>query len=139
MRKNVPFTPEQKAEIAANPFTLSVNDYQIRFTLDFKKFVLEERARNNTKWKEIIRKAGYDPEVLGKVRIDNIVKTLKAEAASPQGLHETTSRKSIVKESENQRLRTSVRDLQMEVARLKQQIEFLKKTEAVFMSTDNNE
>ena len=139
MRKKIAFTPEQKAAIASNPFTLSVSDYQIRFTIDFKKFLLEERARNNTKWKEIIRKAGYDPEVFGKARIDHLAKTIKTEAASPQGLHETASRKNLAKASEHQQLRTTVRDLQQEVTRLQQQIEFLKKTEAVFRSTDNNE
>ena len=62
----LPFTPEQKVILAANPFTLSVNDYTIRFTKQFKEFLLAEHERNKTPWKDVFRKAGYDPEVLGK-------------------------------------------------------------------------
>ena len=129
----VPFTPEQKAAIAANPFTLSVNDYQIRFTVGFKKYLLEERDKNNTPWKTIFRKAGYDPDVLGKNRMDQIVRTVRDEAASPRGLHETASRKRIKTDSERQRLRTAVRDLQEEVVLLQQKIEFLKKTQEILL------
>ena len=31
------FTKEQQEALARNPFTLSVNDHQIRFTVEFKK------------------------------------------------------------------------------------------------------
>ena len=60
-RTKIPFTKEQKESLKSNPFTLSVNDYQIRFTVEFKKFLLSERGKNATPWKEIFRKAGYDP------------------------------------------------------------------------------
>ena len=57
----IPFTPNQIEELKSNPFTLSVNELQIRFTVEFKKFLLAEREKNGTPWKEIFRKAGYDP------------------------------------------------------------------------------
>ena len=59
-RIRIPFTKEQKEAFEANPFTLSVNDYQIRFTVEFKKYLLAEREKNDTPWKEVFRKAGYD-------------------------------------------------------------------------------
>ena len=85
----MPFTKEQQELLAANPFTLSVNDYQIRFTIDFKRFLLGERKKNHTPWKEVFRKAGYDPDLLGKVRMDSIIHSVRKEAGSEKGLRDT--------------------------------------------------
>ena len=131
MKKNkVPFTPDQKAVLAANPYTLSVNDYQIRFTVPFKEFLLREREAHGTPWKEIFRKAGYDPGILGEGRIERIIDRIRKEDASERGLHETAARNKFQdKDLEKQQLRTAVRDLQEEVIRLNQMVEFLKKTQ----------
>lgn len=126
----IPFTPEQKAKLAVNPYTLSVNDYQIRFTVAFKKYLLAEREAHGTPWKEIFRKAGYDPDVLGDKRIERITVRIRREAASEKGLHETASRKKISdKDLEKQQMRAAIHDLQNEVIRLNQMVEFLKKTQ----------
>lgn len=126
----IPFTPEQKAKLAVNPYTLSVNDYQIRFTVAFKKYLLAEREARGTPWKEIFRKAGYDPDVLGDKRIERIIARIRKEAASEKGLHETASQKKISdKDLEKQQMRTAIHDLQKEVVRLNQMVEFLKKTQ----------
>lgn len=131
MSKQTPFTLEQKIALEANPFTLQVTDYKIWFTIAFKQYMIEERTKNHTKWKDIFRKAGYDPDVLGKTRIDYITKAVLKEAASPEGLHETISQKSAKKVSDHQQLRTAIRELQSEVTRLNQQVEFLKKTRLI--------
>lgn len=141
MRKkvNVPFTPQEKAVLAANPFTLSVNDYQIRFTLEFKEYLLAERERHGTPWKEIFRKAGYDPELLGKGRVEGIVLCARRQAASPEGLHETSRRKAQTdKEQEKKRMQTSIRELRQEVEYLRQQVEFLKKIQQL-QNLDEND
>lgn len=131
----MPFTKEQQELLAANPFTLSVNDYQIRFTVDFKRFLLGERKKNHTPWKEIFRKAGYDPELLGKVRMDAIIYHVRREAESEKGLRETTKKKKKdLKSQERQQMKTAIRDLQGEVDQLRQQIEFLKKTQIILQS-----
>ena len=135
----VPFTPRQKADIEANPFTLMVNDYQIRFSVEFKEFLLAERAKNKTKWKDIFAKAGYDPEVLGMNRINSIVRAVKREAVSPRGLHETASRKTPTKEQKRQRLEARVSDLENEITRLHQQIDFLKKTQMLQVLEENED
>lgn len=127
----IPFTPEQKIALEANPFTLHVTDYKIWFTIEFKQYMIEERTKNHTKWKDVFRKAGYDPDVLGKARIDYITKSVLKEAASPEGLRETISRKPVRKSTDHQQLRVAIRDLQSEVTRLNQQIEFLKKTQLI--------
>ena len=121
------FTPEQKEILQANPFTLYVDDNYIRFTVEFKRYLLEERAKNGTPWKEVFRKAGYDPDILGETRISKIVSNIRKQAASEKGLRETTSKKQMVKVKEGQSDKKAIRDLQNEVIHLRQQVEFLKK------------
>ena len=97
-RIRVLFTPKQIEELKNNPFTLFVNESQIRFTVEFKKFLLAEREKNHTPWKDIFCKAGYSSETLGIDRMYAAVKNIRKEAASPQGLHETISKKKLEKE-----------------------------------------
>ena len=120
----IPFTPQQKETLAANPFTLSVNDYQIRFTIEFKRYLLAEREKNGTPWKEVFQKAGYDPETLGTKRMEAIVRNIRDEAASEQGLRETASKKAKSKELEHKNAQKAIQELQKEVIHLQQQIEF---------------
>ena len=134
-----PFSNEQKESLACNPFTLSVNDYQIRFTIEFKKFLLAEREKNGTPWKEIFRKAGYDPDILGKPRMDAIIKNIRNEAKSPRGLHETTSTKMLDKNNERKQTKQAIQELQNEVTRLQQQVDFLKKIQMLKVLEENDE
>ncbi|MBR0392878.1 MAG: hypothetical protein IJK38_11215 [Oscillospiraceae bacterium] len=127
----LPFTPEQKAILAANPFTLCVNDYTIRFTKAFKEYILAEHERNKTPWKQVFRKAGYDPDLLGQKRMENIIFHARKEASSPGGLRETAPKKKNAKDLEKKRMQTQIRELQEEMEFLKQQIEFLKKTKQI--------
>ena len=133
----VPFTQEQKEVLQKNPFTLSVNDYQIRFTVEFKKFLLSEREKNGIPWKEIFRKAGYDPDMFKQSRIDSIVRNIRMEAASSKGLHETTSSKALLKEDERKQNKKAIQELQKEVLRLQQQVEFLKKIQMLRVLDEN--
>lgn len=138
-RIRIPFTKEQKEFLESNPFTLSVNDYQIKFTIEFKKFLLAERQKNNTPWKEIFRKAGYDPDIFGQTRISAIVRNIQAEAKSPKGLHETSPSKQLDKTIEKKQTQKAIRELQDEVIRLQQQIEFLKKIQMLRVLEENDE
>lgn len=138
-KRKIPFTEEQLDELKRNPFTLYVNEYQIRFTLEFKKYLLDEREKHGTPWKEIFRKAGYNPDVFGKNRIDGIVKAVRKEAASPRGLHETSSKKTLMKGNERKQTQKAIQQLQEEVIHLRQQIEFLKKIQMLELLEENEE
>ena len=138
-RIKIPFTKEQKETLESNPFTLSVNDYQIRFTIEFKRFLLNEREKNGTPWKEIFRKAGYDPDILGRTRLEGIIKNIRNEAKSPKGLHETTSTKMYEKDNERKQTKKAIQELQNEVSRLQQQIEFLKKIQMLRVLEENED
>ena len=135
MSKQPVYTEEQIAILASNPYTRSVNENRISFTVEFKRFLLEERKRTGKTWKELFRQAGYDPEIFGKHRMDSIVLMIRRQAASPQGLRETSGkpRKDV---SEKAQLRKTVRDLQEQVLILNQKIEFLKKTIAIDKSLE---
>ena len=135
MRKQPVYTEEQIAILASNPYTRSVNENRISFTVEFKRFLLEERKRTGKTWKELFRQAGYDPEIFGKHRMDSIVLMIRRQAASPQGLREVSGkpRKDV---SEKAQLRKTVRDLQEQVLILNQKIEFLKKTIAIDKSLE---
>ncbi len=138
MGKNL-FTEEQLNELKNNPFTLSVNEQQIRFTVEFKKYLLDEREKNNTPWKEVFSKAGYDPAILGKSRMDAIINTIRKEAASPKGLHETTTIKVYKKGNERKQTQKAIEQLQNEVIRLQQQIDFLKKIQMLKVLEENED
>ncbi|MBR6627830.1 MAG: hypothetical protein IKL04_07635 [Lachnospiraceae bacterium] len=128
-RKRTLFTEQQIEILKQNPFTASVSESQIRFTVEFKRFLLNEREKNGTQWKRIFQKAGYDPEILGKTRILRIVDRVRAEAASPKGLHDTVAKNHFSKENERVQTQKAIRQLQEEVLRLQQQVDFLKKTQ----------
>lgn len=134
----IPFTQEQKEALQRNPFTLSVNDYQIRFTVEFKKFLLSERKKNGTPWKEIFRKAGYDPDMFSQTRFDSIVRRIRKEAESSKGLHETASSKTLLKKDERKQTQKAIKELQEEVLRLQQQVEFLKKIQMLKKLEEND-
>ena len=135
----IPFTPKQKEALAANPFTLSVNDYQIRFTIEFKKYLLAERERNGTPWKVIFQKAGYDPEILGTKRMEAIIRRIRDEAASVQGFRETASQKTKSRDFEQKNSQKAIQELQTEVIHLQQQIEFLKKIQMLKVLEEDEE
>jgi len=124
-----PFTEEQISELAANPYTLFVDRNMIRFTVEFKIFLLKETEKPGVTLKKAFANAGYDPEVLGRCRMDRIISNIRKEVRSPKGLHETGKSKSqLVKEDlTKKQMKTAIKELQEEVVRLQQQVEFLKK------------
>ena len=67
--------------------------------------------------------------------MDSIIYNVRKEAESEQGLQETAAKKKKdPKSQERQQMKTAIRDLQQEVAQLRQQIEFLKKTRIILQS-----
>lgn len=125
-----PFTAEQKRILKSNPYTYSISDYRIQYTLEFKQYYMEERHKGNTSVKIFIS-AGYDPEILGKERIYTFAKNLRVEAESPGGLRAPVKYKCETdfaqKELDKEKTATAVKDLQKQIVHLEQELEFLKK------------
>ena len=128
------YTEEEIRHLAGNPYTCSVTKTGIRFTLDFKEFVMREVKAGNTSVK-IFKKAGYDPETIGTKRIYSFVKHIKEEAASPNGLRPTTEYKKMkafaAKQLEKEKESAAIKELQEQVVYLEQQVAFLKKISLV--------
>ena len=112
-----------------NPYTLSVTDKQIKFTIEFKRFLLDELAKPGVSYKQAFRNAGYDPNILGRSRILSVVCSVRKEAASPKGLRETGPSKVRLAEQDlsKRQMRASIKELQNELVRTQQELEFVKK------------
>lgn len=123
------FTKEEQESLRANPYTLSVNDRQIKFTLEFKRYLLNEISKPGVTHKMAFRKVGYDPDVLGVTRIESLISKIRKQAASPKGLHETGPSRSRLAEKDLSKKRTdaAIRELQRELLKTQQELAFLKK------------
>lgn len=122
------FTDEQVIILRSNPYTAGVNNRIIHFTVEFKKFILAEKAKKQYTYNEILIHAGYDPKMLGEARVQHIFQKAAKEAMSEKGLREVKKRQSVLdKDAEKARMQTMIKGLQEEVEYLKQEIEVLKK------------
>jgi hypothetical protein len=127
------FTQEEIEIIQQNPYVVSVCASKITYSLAFKKFALK-LAEEGVKSTEIFRRAGFDPEMLGKTRMYTALKSFKVAAASPEGLHEPKGKTREQKLAQfaqedfsKKHTQAALRDLQKKIVHLEQQIEFLKK------------
>lgn len=130
------FTQDEIDIIAQNPYVVSVCSTKITYSLAFKKFAIK-LAQEGVKSTEIFRRAGFDPEMLGKPRMYAALKTFKKEAASPEGLHEPRGKskeerlaKFAKEDFEKKHTKVAIRELQQKIVRLEQEIEFLKKIQS---------
>ena len=131
------FTQEEIEIIQQNPYVVSVCSTKITYSLAFKKFALKQ-AQSGVKSPEIFRRAGFDPEMLGKPRMYAALKSFKTEAASPEGLREPKCKSQEEKLAEFARedltrkhTKTAIHELQDKIVHLEQQIAFLKKIQSL--------
>ena len=126
------FTDEEIEELLKNPYTLSATRHQIRFTLKAKEMILE-CDRNGMPPSRIVRELGYDANVLGFQRVKNLIRNIKVEAASKNGLHQGSAprrKKRLTAEqiAELEENPESYARLKTEVIYLREEVEFLKKS-----------
>lgn len=135
--KRKKFTERELALLEANPFTAGVSATTIRFTLAFKNFVMGQ-VNNQIPVLDIMRKAGYDIEILGESRCYNIIARIKVEAESKEGLQEPkiTASKFEQDREKDKNTDKAIKELQEEVIRLNQMLDVLKKTVSVDRMTE---
>jgi len=133
-QKRIPFTPEQMEVLMCNPYTARVTPHRILFTLEFKEFAMQQVTVSGMTYRKIFQKAGYDTELLGHERMKHIMRSIKLEAASAEGLQEpkggTREQELARRQKEDlskKHTKTAIRELQDRVNHLEQQLEFLKK------------
>lgn len=119
-------------QLSDNPYTLSVTESRISFTLEAKKKILELFGSGKS-LRQTLTEMGYDVEVLGHGRIKSIIKNIQAEAESEEGLHQGYKRAVKRKQLSTEELSSlgvdelSVIKLRNEVVYLRAEVEFLKK------------
>ena len=121
------FTDEEKAELLSNPYTFHVSDCKIVFTLAFKQFVLREIDKPGMNATKVFQKAGYRLELFPDYKRRYAVKQIRKEAASEKGLQKPkpVREKTLTKKKHAS---TQIKDLELRVRILEQQIDFLKKS-----------
>ncbi len=126
------FTQEEVEQLSRNPYTLSVTESRISFTVEAKKKILEMYGSGKSLRQTMIE-LGYDVEVLGPGRLKSIIKNIQAEAESEEGLHQGYKRQAKRKQLSTDELEAlgtdegSVIKLKNEVVYLRAEVEFLKK------------
>lgn len=86
MSKKVPFTEEQLRVLELNPYTYSVSSNRITFTLEFKKFFVDQIRNHRKTTPEVLKAAGYDPSWFAQGCKSSLRRRILEEADSEQGL-----------------------------------------------------
>jgi len=86
MSKKVPFTEEQLRVLELNPYTYSVSSNRITFTLEFKKFFVDQIRNHRKTTPEVLKAAGYDPSWFAQGCKSSLRKRILEEADSERGL-----------------------------------------------------
>lgn len=131
MKKYSSFSQEDIRILNENPNTSTVTRSRLSVTLEAKKIILELYQAG---WasKRIVEELGYDPNMLGDQRMKNMVRNVRRESESKNGLHEGYLRTTGIRmsETEIEQLECnpgSYAKLKNEIIYLRKEVEFLKK------------
>lgn len=114
------FTLEQIHMLRENPYVMSVYTSRIKFTADFKREYMTRFDAGET-GRDILRSFGIDPDIMGDSRIWSLQGKFRDELER-HGCFSDVRRK-----KENDVQSASIEQLRIEVAYVKQEVEFLKK------------
>ena len=118
------FTMKEIKLLKKNPYTKSVTENYIRFTIEFKEKFYEMRKKGMLP-RTIVKELGYDINILGEARINGISQHIKEQARSADGLRE--NRVYNFSDKNNNTPSKVLLHLESEVAYLKEELEYIKK------------
>lgn len=122
------FSEEQQKQLRCSPFIKKVSETNISYTKEFKERFYQEYQSGKGP-STILREMGIDPTLLGKKRKDSLVRRVKDYAARIDGYQDlrgkNTGRPSTKELSDADRIKR----LEHQIRYLKQENQFLKKTE----------
>jgi len=115
------FTDEQVRELRLNPYVRKVSNKSITYTDEFRVFFVRE-YENGLLPKQILRKAGFDPKVLGDKRIKALTFRFKKMVTRPEGAEDARKKngqncratKNLTPQEEIQRLKHKIKYLEQE-------------------------
>lgn len=129
MGKNY-FTEEQVAELRKNTYVKNVSEKAITYTEDFKEeFWISWQAGEMPT--TIFRSKGFDIKAIGKVRINEFSRRVKAQAYRSERFADARSKSSGRPRTKEMNSEEYVKYLEHQVKLQKQQIEALKKMKQV--------
>ncbi len=120
------YTPQEKIELEANPYTFRVTDTRIYYTLAFKKYALANIKKPDMTVKKVFENAGYRTDLLTDNAMRKAIARFKREAESEEGLQEPAPPKKSSKSKDSKD--SQIKDLEQRIVILEQQLDFLKKT-----------
>ncbi len=124
------FSKSDVTILSKNPYTYSVSEKTIRYTLAFKE-AFWEQYRAGKAPRNIFIELGYDPNIIGQKRIEGLTKTLKQYVSHGEALRQGRQR-SLYKPPKDTDYAAmpplrAIASMQNELTYLRQEIEFLKK------------
>ena len=124
------FSKSDVSILSKNPYTYSVSEKTIRYTLAFKEAFWEQYKAGKAP-RNIFIELGYDPNILGQKRIEGLTKTLKQSVSCGEALRQGRQR-SLNKPPKDTDYAAmpplrAIAAMQHELTYLRQEIEFLKK------------
>ena len=124
MEKETAFTEEQVRELAENRYTYRVSRKSITFTPEFMRLLCGKKAEGMSN-RKIFEDCGYDPDVLGRYRMSNAVRKIKGKR--PEDFPDKPLPKSKMRDFDENSDKRAMKQMQLEMKRMHQEIEFLKK------------
>ena len=122
------FTPAQRSQLRASPYVVSATENTVTFTAEFKQIYFDAR-HSGFQPRDIFRRNGIDPDILGDSRIRGFEQSVRSQSAREAGFQdrrrnrEHGGRNGSTEVSQEQQ----ISHLQTEVAYLHQCFRFLKK------------
>ena len=123
------FTEAEKAELLSNPYTFRVTDTSVKFTLAFKKYVMDNIDKPCMTSRKLFEAAGYKDAIINYHMRRNAIERFRREAASKTGLTEPKIPRRAISQAKKKHTETEYKELEKRVELLEQQIEFLKKSQ----------
>lgn len=121
------FTEEEKAELLSNPYTSYLSACRVFYSRAFKQLVIDNINKKGMTSTKVFRLAGYRDDLFSHTYRKRIVKRIRMESESPEGLQEPVLPKK--KPVKKKHIDTEFRELEKRVKILEQQLEFLKKSQ----------
>lgn len=127
------FTEDELTELRSNPYTYKATPGKIQFTAAFKERFWKE-YNDGKRPEDIVKDCGYDPEMLGRSRINGIQLHIREQFIQDGSFHE--GRKPVapqnkVKSEAAFSPEEEMRQLRSEVKYLRQEVDFLKKISSI--------
>lgn len=124
------FTEEELKILRANPYVKSATAKMIRFTTAFKEEFWRMYNEECRSPRSIMEALGFDPDIIGKRRIDGILLHIREQAESGEEFRDyrKVSEKEAAASDRQLPPSKAILKMQTKITYMEQELEFIKKT-----------